>query len=203
MHQMFLAYYTTDCRFNAGEAARKAGFAPDSARDAGYRLLTRADVQAHLVAYRKQLGALHFDIMHQIIGQLDEMRLADARKFWDADGNVTDPETWTQGMADLVCGFEIEERMVGEGDAQEMIRTKKIKLALKPAVIAQLRASLAQIGVTLPTENDKNDATGGGNPLVLVHVTVGGKEVPEASSGIVVEGVAKKLNGKGNGKADH
>lgn len=135
-HQKFVAHYVI--HFNASRAARESGFSEKSCRAIGWELLTRPDIQAHIRAMRKQLGEMHFDLANQITGQLRAMAGADPTKMLDADGNVIDPKDWEDAEKLLIVGFDIEERMVGEGDAQELIRVKKVKLESRKGVLDSL-----------------------------------------------------------------
>lgn len=135
-HAAFVAHFVQ--HFNAARAAREAGYAPGSSRQEGSRILARPDVQAHVRFAKAQLGELHFELHEQMLHQLREMLGSDITNILDADGNLLDPQQWPDNEKLMVAGIDIEERMVGEGDAQEMVRTKKVKLESRLSVIDRI-----------------------------------------------------------------
>lgn len=160
--------------FNASEAVRHAGIETQAPGHYGYELLTKPEIQANIRAIRAQHGEMHFDLSNQLIDQYNRMRLARVEELFTATGDIRDPRDWPEELQLLVNGVDVEERMVGEGDAQELIRTKKVKLESRKGVMDSL-AKILGIAV------ERSDVTSGGKPLPamtpIINVTVGGKKI--------------------------
>lgn len=157
-------------RANGSQAVREAGWEGTAVAHRAYSLLRRTDIQQHIQAARTKLGALNYDMAQQIIDQLNDMRLADPTEMYDADGNVTDPATWPEGLKLLLVGVETEEHMTGEGEGQIMVRTKKVKLESRLAVMN----TLAKILNLIKPDDAAAGAAAVGNVNVQILVGNGG-----------------------------
>jgi hypothetical protein len=167
-HDFVIAYIQ---RYNAADAVKAAGIESADPSQFGYNLLSRSDIQQHVTAERKKIGELHYDLSNQVLHQYNRMRLADPTTIYDADGNLLDPAEWPDDVKLLLKGIEIEERMVGEGDAQEMVRTKKVHFTERKAVLDSMNKVLG-------TFKENIDHTSGGKPLDMrmqpvINITTG------------------------------
>jgi len=112
---------------------REAGIQTKAEYQFAHDLLRRSEIQAEIKRSRPAFGDLHFRLAEESIATLRAMANADITQLYDADGNLLDPQEWPADLKLLVSGIEIEERMQGEGDGAEMVRTKKVKLESRRA----------------------------------------------------------------------
>lgn len=93
MQQRFVQEYLL--RPNASEAARKAGYAENSARQQGARLLSHVDVSSALAAGKKLLGAQYEVTLENVVGELAIMALSDPADVAMASDEAGEPLTIT------------------------------------------------------------------------------------------------------------
>lgn len=121
--EAFLEHYL-QC-WNAAEAARRAGYSPESARFTGRDLLTKPHIQKakeeRLLELKAQTDELHV--------RLTEQARSDIGEFIGDDGSIDLTEAKETGRTRLISEYQVEEttRDMGELGSSTTIK-KKIKL---------------------------------------------------------------------------
>lgn len=128
-HQRFVAEYLID--LNATQAARRAGYSEQTARQQGARLLTNVNILKAIEEGRKrQLTELNYTA-NQLLMELVEENNADLADLYTDDGvlkPVRDwPLVWRRG---LVQSIDVEEIYAGSGEAREKVgEVRRLKLS--------------------------------------------------------------------------
>jgi phage terminase small subunit len=117
---------------NASEAARKAGYADHSARQTGYRLLTKADIQQRLRKAQRQQAARLEVTTTRVLAELARIAFADRRDLFNDDFTLKKPSELSDEVSAALAGIEVEELWQGRGEDREQIGyLKKVKLCDK------------------------------------------------------------------------
>jgi phage terminase small subunit len=173
--EKFVGHYAVFA--NGAAAVRFAGYEVSemSVYQQSFRLLRKSDIQAHITAARDKLGDLNFDVSNRIMQKLDAMMEADITEAFDAQGGITDPASWPEGLKMLLLGIEVEETLTGEGDNTGLLRTKKVKFDSRRSVME----TMAKIVGALKGGSGDGDGEGGpvNNFNVQVNCIVGGAAV--------------------------
>lgn len=170
----FVAHYSV--HFNGAAAVRFAGYQSIRPNEYARELLTKPHIQKHVDLVRKDLGTLHFDLANQATAKLAAMMSADRTQIYDADGNMLDPKDWPEECKLLLAGIEIEEVMVGEGDAAHMVRTKKVKLEAPKGIIDSVHKVMGAIVDRTQLLDAKGKPINPSSILPVINVTVVGQE---------------------------
>lgn len=168
-HMLFCTHYAMS--FNGRRSVMDAAIPSERPDEMARYLLSKTEIQTAVKLIRKDLGELHFDLANQLLAQYNDMRLADPSQIYDDNGNLRPMADWPEGCKLLLTGMEVEETMVGEGDAAVFQRLKKVKLEGRKGVMDSMNRVLG-------TFIDKRDVTSGGKPLpaavtAVVNITVG------------------------------
>jgi phage terminase small subunit len=134
----FAAEYLKD--FNATQAAIRAGYSPNSAKQMGSRLLTRADVKAVLAPKREEAVAERAEAVNRMVlsaerTKLEIARIAyfDPRKLFDPTGQPLSITELDDDTAAVVAGLDVLEERDAEGNVTGHV--KKWKIADKNAAL--------------------------------------------------------------------
>jgi phage terminase small subunit len=169
--ELFARFYVTDPELNGAEAARKAGYAPRSAKVTASRLLTKANVKALIADLTKrQSDALDLKA-EKVLRELALMGFANMLDYIavQEDGMVAvDLSKITRAQAAAIQEITTEEYTVEGDDKKEakVVTKTRFKLADK------LRC-LELLGKYLKLFTEKMELTGaGGAPLDPPSLTV-------------------------------
>lgn len=124
----FVLEYQRD--FNATQAAIRAGFSPESAREIGYQLLEKTPhVREVLDRDTKERLQRLGDRADATIEELLRIGHFDIRKLFNSDGSLKPPNQWDDATAAAVAGLQVFEVSEGKGEAQTQIGLiKKLKM---------------------------------------------------------------------------
>lgn len=143
MQWRFVQEYFID--LNVTQAALRAGYSRRTARVAGARLLTRADVQEAIEERRRHLNAKTLVTQEAVIHEMALLGFADMRNYVTlrADGEmVLDwshmPPEATKAIAEITQ----EEYLEGKGEEARTVRKTKFKLHDKKSALDSLAARL-------------------------------------------------------------
>lgn len=137
----FVTEYLKD--FNATQAAIRAGYAANSAKQQGSRLLTRADVKQAIAPKREEAVAERAEAINRMVltaerTRLEIARLAyfDPRKLFNKDGSPKGIHDLDDDTAAVIAGLEVLEQYEGAGDDRVFVGyLKKYKIADKNAAL--------------------------------------------------------------------
>lgn len=118
---LFVEEYLID--LNGAQAAIRAGYSKNSAKEQSSRLLTKANVQELLTkrkAERSQRTKIDADYVLNRLVEIDEMDVAD---ILDNEGNALPINQWPMCWRRTISGLDLQELMAG--DIQTVVR--KIK----------------------------------------------------------------------------
>jgi phage terminase small subunit len=116
---------------SATQAAIAAGFKPSNAKDAGHRMMKRADVQEALKAFREE-KARQFELRaDDILRELSAIVHVDPRLIIDRDGSLLPIPSWPDSIAKAVSGIEVTTKKRGE----EHLEVLKVKFSDKNSAI--------------------------------------------------------------------
>lgn len=156
---LFVDEYLKD--FNATQAAIRAGYSPNSARQIGSRLLTREDIRACLAPKREEAVIERAETMNRMALSAERTRLEiariayfDPRKMFHADGRPKSIMELDDDTAACIGGLEVLEEYEGSGQDRVLVgHIKKYKIVDKNAALEKA----AKIDV-LYEKSDKNNA---------------------------------------------
>lgn len=149
--QRFIAEYLVD--FNGAEAARRAGYAPKSAKVTASRLLAKAPIKAAIDAKRAtQLQSTDLTAA-RVLEELRRLSFADVRTLFDEHGSLRPLHTLTADQAACIAGVEviIKNAKAGDGVTDTI---HKIKLWDKPRSLEMLAKHFALLTERVRVEDD-------------------------------------------------
>lgn len=132
--QLFLDAYLSDPLRNGAEAARRAGYAEQSAHDAATRILGKPAVQAVIrefeateLARIRQRTGVHLE---PVLRSIAAAAFADVRKLFNDDGSPKAVHELDDDTARCIEGIEVLEQFEGSGEDRVFVGyVKKYKLA--------------------------------------------------------------------------
>jgi len=161
----FVDEYMKD--LNATQAAIRSGYSPKVAHVNGPRLLTNADVQAHLSIRMKAREARTEITQDRVLRELAKIAFQDVRSLYREDGSLIPIKELDDAAAASIAGVEVLTRSVLDRGGEEtddpiMAITTKIKLSDK-------RAALVDVGRHLGMFKDKLEHSGpDGGPIPVI-----------------------------------
>lgn len=133
----FVQEYLID--LNATQAAIRAGYSQDSARQEGSRLLSHAAIQAALELAKEQRAKRVEITADRVLRELLALATSDLRKCFDPSGALLPPDSWPDDVAPAMASVEVEELFEGQGkDRTQIGFTKKVKLWDKNTALDKL-----------------------------------------------------------------
>lgn len=152
---------------NATQAAIRAGYASNSAKEQGCQLLTDDAVSALITDLkRKQFERIEITA-DKVLKEYAKIAFMDIREYYDANGRLLLPHDLSDAAAASLSGIDIDE-IYGfvAGDKEKIGETKKIKLHNKLAALDSLGKHLgifekdndqkkSQIQITIANEDAK------------------------------------------------
>ena len=144
----FVAEYLID--LNATQAAIRAGYSTDSARDIGYENLTKPDIQDAIAQAMQQRAERTQVTADQVLQEYAKVAFLDIRRLFDETGSIKPVEELDDRTAAAVSGLEVEELFEGRGEKRKHIgRLHKIKLADKMRALEGLARHLGMFNDSL------------------------------------------------------
>ncbi len=149
--QAFVEEYLVD--LNATQAAIRAGYSRDTARQIASENLARPDVQEAIAEARAARSTRTGVTSDQVVAELARISFSDLRKLFTPDGKLLPPGEWGDVAAAAVASMEVEKRIEGRGDDAETFYVTKLRLWDKNSALEKLARHLglfekdnAQIG---------------------------------------------------------
>jgi len=129
--RLFIAEYLID--LNATQAAIRAGYSEDSARQIGTENLSKPSIAEEIDRRLKRRADKLEITAEKVLQELAKMAFVDPRKFYNLDGSLKHPTELDDETAMSLAGMDIEEAYehFGKGQAKATGVIKKIKLADK------------------------------------------------------------------------
>lgn len=119
----FIREYFKD--FKPIDAAVRAGYSQTYASNNASRILKEPEIAAVVQEELDRLAARMSISTERTLEEYARMAYVDPRKFYDADGNLKSIADLDEATAAALCGFDVNEKVLGDGI---VTRTKKIKL---------------------------------------------------------------------------
>lgn len=157
--ELFCEEYLKD--LNATQAAIRAGYSVESARQIGSENLSKPDIQEYLKARRRELQEQLGIDQTRILKEYARLAFLDPRKFYTVDGALKPVKDLDEDEAAALAGMDVYEQRQDSDDENEQIvtgATKKIKTYDKVKALDSLARHLGMF-------TDKIDLTTGGEPL--------------------------------------
>lgn len=131
----FVAEYLVD--FVGSDAAKRAGYAPKSAKVTACRLLTKPAIKAAIDAKRqKQIDSTDLTAS-RVLEEMRRLALSDVRALFDQQGNLKPLHTLTAEESACIAGVEVVIKNAKAGDGvTDTIH--KIKVWDKPKTLEML-----------------------------------------------------------------
>lgn len=143
---MFCTEYLKDG--NGTQAAIRAGYAENSAKEQASRLLTKDNVRNYIDTFKQQLPVTAVVTRERVLAEYAKIAFFDVRKFYDDQGNLKAVVDLDDETAAGIAGLEIEQTATFEDDPEDpynlveaprLIRqvtaTKKIKFTDKKSAL--------------------------------------------------------------------
>ncbi len=159
--QKFCEEYLVD--FNASDAARRAGYSLKTAGAIGFENLKKPKIQKY-IAEQRAAAAKKLEITKEMVLEgYKRLAFYDARKFYDASGDLHNVPDLDEDTAFALQGIEIDE-IDGMGQDGRMVKigqTKKIKMAGRRDALDSICRVL---GYNAPTKSEVSGKDG--DPLL-------------------------------------
>lgn len=153
--ERFCQEYMID--FNGAQAAIRAGYSPDSAKEIASETLTKPNVQERLSQLKKEAAEQFGVSKQQLINELKKIAFFDIRKIYSDHNSLLDIKDFDDDSAGAVAGIEVDEII---SQRETIGYTKKVKLHSKIAAIERVSRMLGY------DEPSKSELTGpNGQPL--------------------------------------
>lgn len=121
--ERFVQEYLID--LNATQAAIRAGYSPDSARQMGAENLSKPDI-ADAIAARAKKHSEKLDLSaERTLAAIAEIAFGDIRKMFDADGALRRPQDWDDETAAAVAGMDVVTVSAGEGMVEHVAKIRR------------------------------------------------------------------------------
>lgn len=112
----FVAEYLID--LNATQAAIRAGYSLKTAGSQGFDLLKKPEIASAVAAGKgKQLNSSELSAA-RVLEEMRRLSFSDARKLFDANGNLKPLHTLTDDEAAAIASVEIVKKNLAAGDGQ-------------------------------------------------------------------------------------
>jgi phage terminase small subunit len=140
----FAREYLVD--LNATQAAIRAGYSEKTAYSIGQELLKKPEIAA-LVQEGQAKRAMRTQVtVDRVLEEAARIAFVDIRDFYDDQGRLKDPKTWSEHQAAAVASIESFEEYTGRGEDREAIgMARKIKLWDKRAQLETLFKHLGML----------------------------------------------------------
>lgn len=133
--QRFVAEYLVD--FVGSDAAKRAGYAPNSAKVTASRLLTKPEIKAAVESKRaKQIESTDLTAA-RVLEELRRVAFSDLRTLFDEKGDLRPLHTLTADQAACIAGVEVVIKNAKAGDGVTDT-VHKIKIWDKPKALEML-----------------------------------------------------------------
>lgn len=162
--QRFVEEYLVD--LNATQAAIRAGYSEDSARQIASENLSKPYIQDFITAARLKLATKTGATVERVIQEYARLAFLDIRKAFDDEGRLLPIHQIDDDTAAAIAGIETEKLFEGHGEDREQIGTlHKVRLADKVRALDSLGEHLGmfpkKVAVTGPDGGAvKIDTTG-------------------------------------------
>lgn len=162
--QRFVEEYIID--LNATQAAIRAGYSEDSAKQIGSENLSKPDIQDAIEKLRDKISKKCEVTVERVLKEYAKLAFLDIRKAFDENGNLKPISELDNDTAAAVSGLEFEDVYDGVGRDREKVGIlRKVKLSDK-------KGALDSLGRHLGMFKDKVELTGkDGNPLQTINTT--------------------------------
>jgi phage terminase small subunit len=143
--ELFIAEYLID--LNATNAAIRAGYKENSARQQGASLLSKPDISAEISKKQGKNLEKHDISADRVLQELARIAYSDRRKCLESDGSLKRMQDFDDDVAACIAGFEVIELFEGSGDKKHAYGLlKKVKLASKLTALDLLGKHLKLFG---------------------------------------------------------
>ena len=155
----FVQEYPKD--LNATQAAIRSGYAQNSAKVTGSRLLSDDNVRASIDAILAKAAAANQITVERTLKEISRLAYSDVRKLYDLSGNLRPIHELDDDAAAMVASVESEELFAGSGEDRVQIGVaRKVKRFDKGRALEQCMAILGM-------HKSTNSAAGGGLALSI------------------------------------
>lgn len=153
-HKLFCMEYL-NCGFNGAEAARRAGYAEDSAKVTASKLLTNANLVQHIEHLKKNLAETVGISQAMIVNEMRKIAFSSVKNILTEKGGLKHVSEISDSDAASIAGIDTFENYDSEG--MPIGETRKIKMYSKPDALIAIHKML---GYDLPVKTE-TEITGG------------------------------------------
>jgi phage terminase small subunit len=131
---IFIEEYLID--LNGAQAAIRAGYSPNTAKEQAFDLLTRPHIKAALSKAMEARVSRTKITADRVLEEIGRIAFFDPRRMYKPDGNLKAVVELDDDTAAVVAGLEATEEFEGSGDSRKVSgMTKKVRLADKVAAL--------------------------------------------------------------------
>lgn len=128
---------------NATQAAIRAGYSENTAKEQGYQLINNDEVSEHITRLRLKQQERTDISADKILKEVARLAFSDIRNYYDDNGLLKLPKDLSDDAAAALAGIEIDELWA---EKMKVGETKKIKLYSKPDSLEKLMKHLGLYG---------------------------------------------------------
>lgn len=161
--QRFVEEYLVD--LNATQAAIRAGYSADTAKEIGYENLTKPHIQSAVAVAQKKRSERTQVTADMVVKELARIGFSDIRSVLTPDGSLLDPQDWDANTAASIASIEVVTNTGDHGkdaNGRKIVEhTHKIKVWDKNAALEKLAKHL---GMYAPKKHEHTGPNGGPIP---------------------------------------
>jgi phage terminase small subunit len=139
----FISEYLKD--FNGAQAAIRAGYPKNSARQEATRLLANDYVQAEIEKKTSKVLEACDVTIEKIVKEAALIAFSDLSQFLTGTGEINDPKDWPDEIRRGIQSFKVIETSTGKGDCARKEVRREIKTWDKPGMIEFLGKYLGML----------------------------------------------------------
>lgn len=121
--QRFIDEYMVD--LNATQAAIRAGYSPDTAKQIGSENLSKPDIQEAIQLKQKELSEQTNITAKRVLEEYAKIAFSDIRELYSVDNDLLDVRQMEDSIAPAVASVEVDVMMMG---GMAVGHTKKVKM---------------------------------------------------------------------------
>lgn len=142
---------------NGTQAAIRAGYSPKTAKEQAAQHLTKLNIQKYLQELKTKVSDKLEITREMILEGYRRLAFYDARKFYDAAGNLIQVPDLDDETAFALTGFEVMEEKGGNGQGQQIVLgyTKKIKMSDRKGAMDSISKVLGYFAPEKVAQTDK------------------------------------------------
>jgi len=139
---------------NGAQAAIRAGYAKNAAKEQAARLLTDANVKEIIEREQAKHAEKSGITIERVLAEYAKIGFADIRKVFDKDGEVLHPQEMDDDIAAAVTSVDVTTITSGRKDSKVISKTHRVKLSDKKNALDSIARHLGMFKDSVELKSD-------------------------------------------------